>query len=161
MPKKEYLDFNFNDISFRAIAIHTALSPALLAWHTDRILGTKFCILPEYFFAETKYGTSEHTQYYFREDEFGTEWWLLENQGNKGLLLNVKPTPNMFLIGRISEDDSAGADWPDKLKAVQGMTTVYEMAQKEKKKMTWMAWLGEKKEGTKKEGEKKDEQRTV
>lgn len=145
MPKKEYLTFDFDDIAFRAIAIHTALPPALLAWQTDRILGTKFSLLPDSFSLKTKKGSSEHTQYYFREEEFGTEWWLLENHGTQGLLMNVKPLPDMILIGRGGEDEMAGEDWPEKLKTLQGMAMVYTVSDSEKKKLTWITWLGEKK----------------
>lgn len=157
MPKKEYLDFDFDDVAFRAIAMHTALPPALLAWQTDRILGTKFSLLPDSFPLKTKKGVSEHTQYYFREEEFGTEWWLLENQGTQGLLMNVKPHPDMILIGRGGEDETIGTDWPEKLKSVQGMTLIYAVNEKEKKKLTWITWLAEKKEKEKDQ----NEQRTV
>lgn len=144
MPKKEYLDFDFDDIAFRAIAIHTALPPAILAWQTDRILGTKFSILPHPLSIVIKNISSEHTQYYFREEEFGTEWWLLENQGSQGLLMSVKPQPDMLLIGRGGEDETAGADWTERMKSISGMTLIYEVTEKEKKKLTWISWLGEK-----------------
>ena len=144
MPKKEYLDFDFDDIAFRAIAIHSALPPALMAWQTDRLMGTNFSILPHPFEVPIKNINSEHTQYYFREEEFGTEWWLLENQGTNGSLMNVKPLPDMILIGRGGDDESAGTDWPDKMKAIHGMTMVYIVNEKEKKKLTWISWLGEK-----------------
>lgn len=144
MPKKEYLNFDFDDIAFRAIAIHTALPPALLAWHTDRILGTKFSLLPDSFLLKVKKGISEHTQYYFREEESGTEWWLMENQGTFGLLMNVKPIPDMLLIGRGGEDEDAGLDWPEKLETLQGMTLVYAVGETEKKKLTWITCLEEK-----------------
>jgi len=145
MPKKEYLSFDFDDIAFRAIAMHTALPPALLAWQTDRILGTKFSLLPDSFLLKGKKGVSEHTQYYFREEETGTEWWILENQGSIGLLMNVKPFPDMLLIGRGGEDEDAGIDWPEKLKSIQGMTMVYVVGEAVKKKLTWIASLEEKK----------------
>ncbi|MBM3399212.1 MAG: hypothetical protein FJY15_01445 [Bacteroidetes bacterium] len=144
MPKKEYLNFDFDDIAFRAIAVHTALPPALLAWHTDRILGTKFSLLPDSFLLKVKKGISEHTQYYFREEESGTEWWLMENQGTFGLLMNVKPIPDMLLIGRGGEDEDAGLDWPEKLETLQGMTLVYAVSETEKKKLTWITCLEEK-----------------
>jgi|688.fasta_scaffold277594_2 hypothetical protein len=145
MPKKEYLDFDFDDITFRAIAIHTALPPAIMAWQTDRILGTKFSILPFSFMTTVKNMQSEHTQYYFREEEFGTEWWLLENHGTQNILMNVKPQPDMLLIGRGGEDETAGADWTEKMKTIPGMTMVYEVNDKEKKKLTWITFLREKK----------------
>jgi len=144
MPKKEYLDFDFDGVAFRAIAVHTALPPALLAWQADRILGTKFSLRPDSFPFITKKVISEHTQYYFREEEFGGEWWLLENQGTQGLLMNVKPQPDMLLIGRGGEDETKGTDWPEKLKAVQGIAMVYLVSDKEKKKLTWITFLAEK-----------------
>lgn len=151
MPKKEYLDFDFDDITFRAIAIHTALPPAIMAWQTDRMLGTKFSILPFSFMTVVKNTQSEHTQYYFREEEFGTEWWLLENHGTQNILMNVKPQPDMLLIGRGGEDETAGADWTEKLKNIPGMTMVYEVNNKEKKKLTWITFLREKKTNEKKD----------
>jgi hypothetical protein len=155
MPKKEYLSFDFDDIAFRAIAMHTALPPALMAWQADRNLGTKFYLLPDSFSVESKKGISEHTQYYFREEEFGTEWWLLENQGSTSLLMNVKPLPDMVLIGRGGEDENAGADWPERLKTIQGMTLAYTVIEKEKKKLTWITRLGEKETKKDKEEGKK------
>ena len=144
MPKKEYLRFDFDDIAFRAIAIHTALPPALLAWQIDRILGTKFSILPFSFLFKSKKGVSEHAQYYFRDEEFETEWWILENQGPLDSLMQVKPLPDMILIGRGGEDDTASDDWLEKIKTIQGVSTCYEVADNVKKKLTWITLLSEK-----------------
>lgn len=144
MPKKEYLRFDFDDIAFRAIAIHTALPPALLAWQIDRFLGTKFSILPFSFSFKTKKSTSEHAQYYFRVEEFGTEWWILENQGTLDALMQVKPLPDMVLIGRGGEDDGANDEWLEKIKTIPGVSLSYEVADKVKKKLTWITWLSEK-----------------
>ncbi len=151
MPKKEYLDFDFDDITFRAIAIHTALPPAIMAWQIDRIMGTKFSLLPFTFGFVVKKVSSEHTQYYFREEEFDTEWWLLENTGTQNSLLNVKPQPDMLLIGRGGEDETAGADWTEKLKSIPGMTLVYDINDKEKKKLTWVSYLADRKSNEKEE----------
>ncbi|MFN4915772.1 MAG: hypothetical protein ACK5FT_10700 [Sphingomonadales bacterium] len=145
MPKKEYLRFDFDDIAFRAIAIHTALPPALLAWQIDRFLGTKFSILPFSFSLMTKKSTSEHAQYYFRDEEFDTEWWILENQGTQESLMQVKPLPDMILIGRGGEDDNASEIWLEKLKSIPGISLSYEVADKVKKKLTWITWLSDKK----------------
>jgi hypothetical protein len=59
--------------------------------------------------------------------------------------MNVKPQPDMLLIGRGGEDETAGADWTEKMKTIPGMTMVYEVNDKEKKKLTWITFLREKK----------------
>ena len=141
MPKKDYLTFGFDDIAFRAIAVHTALPPALFAWQADRILGTKFSLLATHFESIGKKNNSLHTQYYHQDAEFGTEWWLLENQGNTGSLLSVKPMPDMIFVGRGGEDDQIGEDWHKKIKEISGVSMAYNLGENEKQKMTWITIL--------------------
>lgn len=139
MAKKEFLDFDFSDITFQAFAIHTTLSLHLLAWNTDLLTGTSFS-LSEPFQAEIKKVKSEHRRFMYKSPDAQVQSWILENKST-GCLFQSKPIADFLLILKDSEEMSFDLDLKNVIKSIPGVSTVYPIVDEDKNKLYWVADL--------------------
>lgn len=141
MPKKDFLEFSFENIGFGMLAIHTAHPAPVFAWNCDHVLGTSFSLTDPPFLTELRKQESSHIRYSFTDEEFKCTWWLLENQGSSGLLLPSRPAPDFLLVGDQDASEQVFDDWLGRIRQITGVSMAYEVSGNDKGKLYWVADL--------------------
>lgn len=141
MPKKDILDFSFENIGFGMLAVHAVHPAPVFAWNLDHALGTAFSLFHPPFTTELRKQESTHIRYSCDDKEFTVTWWMLENQGSTGILLPSRPAPDFLLVGDQDAAEQVFDDWLGKIRQIQGVSMVYEVTGNEKDKLYWVADL--------------------
>lgn len=124
---------------FKIIAVHSNISPYLLAWCLDDTFSTNFVCEPKTFTINLSQNRiSQHLEYYFEGSETISNMWILQNSGTTGKLFSGKPTPDYWILIGDQELMPNFDQWLDQLKSIEKIQLAYVFPEELSEKFHWI-----------------------
>ena len=140
--KRHHQSYNLSPNDFKIVAIHSNISPYLLAWCLDDTFSTNFVCEPKTFEINlSKNRLSQHIEYYFEGSETLSHMWILQNSGTNGKIISGKPSPDYWLIIGDSELMPSFDQWLNKLKSIDKIQMAYVYPEHLSEKFNWVYML--------------------